>query len=419
MEMSLAIIILLGLLIYNVFTRLKLPGLLGLLILGIILGPTGFNLIETDLLDVAEDLRMIALIIILLKAGLGINRKQLAKVGIPAFNMSWVPGLFEGFAVAIASMYLLDFSFIDGGMMGFILAAVSPAIIVPSMLHLIETKRGTKKGIPTLILTGASVDDVFAITMFNMFLTLSFGKNLNIGLTILEIPVSIVLGILIGLISGFALVKLFQVFHIRDTKKVLIILGVSISLHLIQEGVKAYLPIAALIGVMVIGIVIMEKKPNLADRLSIKLGKVWVLAEVLLFVLVGAEVNVTTVTSIGLVGLLVVIIGLMGRSIGVFVAMIPSQLNFKERLFCAIAYIPKATVQAATGSIPLAMGVPNGEVMLAVAVIAILFTAPIGALTINISYDRLLTVDQMAENVTNLSEHLEETISPPNELVFH
>jgi solute carrier family 9B (sodium/hydrogen exchanger), member 1/2 len=417
MEMSLAIIILLGLLIYNLFTRIKLPGLLGLLILGIVLGPNGLNMIESDLLDVAEDLRMIALIIILLKAGLGINRKQLAKVGLPAFNMSWVPGLFEGFAVVLASMWLLDFSFIEGGMMGFILAAVSPAIIVPSMLYLMETKRGTKKGIPTLILTGASVDDVFAITMFNMFLTMSLGKNLNIGLTILEIPVSILLGILLGCVSGLLLVQLFKVFHIRDTKKVLIILGVALVLHLIEEAFKGALPIAALIGVMVIGVIIMEKKPNLADRMSIKLGKVWVLAEILLFVLVGAEVNVSTVMDIGFVGLLVVIIGLIGRSIGVFVATIPSKLSFKERLFCAIAYVPKATVQAATGSIPLAMGVNNGDVMLAVAVIAILFTAPIGALAINLSYNRLLSIDPVNED-TAVNPQIEP--SPlANELVFH
>lgn len=390
MATSLGIIVILGLMMNYIFTKLKLPGLLGMLILGIIMGPHSLNLLDENLMAVSADFRKISLIIILLRAGLGISREALNKVGKTATLMGCVPGVIEGFTIAFISTKILGFSFIEGGILGFIVAAVSPAVVVPSMLTLNEKKLGQDKNIPTLILAGASLDDIFAITIFSTFLGLYSGSHINIGIELLNIPVSIILGIVIGIISGLILVKLFKHNNIRDTKKVLIILGVAISLTAIETALKSKIEIAGLLGVMTIGFILLEKLPTVAKRLAQKFNKIWVLAEILLFVLVGAQVNVNVALQSGAAGVIIIVIGSFARSIGVMIATTGSGLNSKEKMFCAIAYLPKATVQAAIGAVPLAFGVASGEVILAIAVLSILITAPIGAIGIKLSAPKLL-----------------------------
>ena len=395
MLLSLSLVILFGLLANYLFSKLKLPGLLGMLLLGIALGPHGLNWLSTDLLVISGDLRKLALIIILLRAGLGISKDALKKVGSAAIKFSFLPGLIEGFTIASISMVFLGFSFIEGGILGFIIAAVSPAVVVPQMLKLSEKGLGTGKGIPTLILAGASIDDVFAITLFTTFSGFYFGQQNNIVSQILGIPVSIMLGIGGGVLIGFLLSYIFTRFHMRDTKKVLLIIGIGILLTALESWLENRLNIAALLGVMTIGFILLEKKPEVSVRLSSKMNKIWVLAEIILFVLVGAEVNIGVAINAGLIGLLIILIGLLGRGLGVVLATMGSHLNWKERVFCVIAYTPKATVQAAIGAIPLSMGVAPGEIILAIAVVAILFTAPLGAIGIEKSARLFLTEDKI------------------------
>lgn len=304
--------------------------------------------------------------------------------------MSCIPGLVEGFFITFASMRLLNFTFAQGGILGFIIAAVSPAVVVPSMLTLMENNIGTKKGIPTLILASASMDDVFAITMFSAFLGLYSGSHIHIGIQLLSIPISILLGIIAGAIIGLIVIKVFKKYHIRDTKKVLLILGFSILINQLESVLKTKLQIASLLGVMTIGFVIIEKLPNVGERLSNKFNKIWILAEILLFVLVGAQVDVNIALKAGEVGIMIIVIGLIGRSIGVIISLIGTEYNWKERLFCIIAYIPKATVQAAMGAVPLSLGVESGDIILAIAVLSILITAPLGAIGIHYSSEKLL-----------------------------
>jgi len=390
MAASLAVILLLGLPARKIFEKLKLPGLIGMLVLGVIIGPYGFNMLQEDMLKISGDLRGIALIIILLRAGFGIDKDDLKKIGITALKMSCIPGLIEGLFIAAASMYFLGFTFSQGGMLGFIIAAVSPAVVVPAMLELTENNLGTKKGIPALILAGASIDDVFAITIFTAFLGLYSGSNINIGMQLLNIPVSIISGIIAGVLIGFVLMGIFNRYHIRDTKKVLLVLGFSILLNQLEAVLKTKLQIASLLGVMAIGFIIAEKSSNIGERLSDKFNKIWILAEVLLFVLVGALVDVNVALKAGITGIIIIFIGLTGRSIGVIVSLIGTEYNWKERLFCVIAYIPKATVQAAMGAVPLSMGVESGDIILAVAVLSVLITAPLGAIGIHYSAEKLL-----------------------------
>ncbi len=394
MATSLGIIIMLGLLANLIFTKMKLPGLLGMLILGVILGPYGFNLLEPSLLSASADFRKIALIIILLRAGIGISREDLNKVGKTAIKMSCIPGLVEGFFIAFASIKFLGFTFIQGGILGFILAAVSPAVVVPQMLSFMERRIGTNKGIPTLILAGASIDDVFAITIFSTFLGLYSGSHVNIGIKLLGIPISIVLGIGAGAVIGFFMVRVFKKYHIRDTKKVLLIIGASILLTALENLLKNKIEIAGLLGVMTIGFIILEKMPQVGKRLGLKLNKIWIFAEILLFVLVGAQVNIGVAINAGVVGIAVILIGLIGRSLGVLISLVGTNLNWRERVFCIIAYLPKATVQAAIGAIPLSLGVASGEIILAIAVLSILITAPLGAIAISFSSTRLLKVGE-------------------------
>jgi len=391
MATSLAIVILLGLGANILFTKLKLPGLLGMLILGVVIGPYGLNYLQPDIMSASADFRKIALIIILLRAGLGINKEDLSKVGTTALKMSCIPGLIEGFFIAFAATKFLGFSFVQGGILGFIIAAVSPAVVVPQMLNFIERGLGTNKGIPTLILAGASIDDVFAITIFSTFLGLYSGSQVNIGIKILEIPLSIILGIVLGIVIGFVMIWLFKKYHIRDTKKVMLIIGSSILLTALEGLLKSKIEIAGLLGVMTIGFIIIEKLPHVGKRLSLKLNKIWLFAEILLFVLVGAQVNIGVALDAGAVGIVVILIGLIGRSLGVILSVMGTDMNFKEKMFCVIAYIPKATVQAAMGAIPLSLGVASGDVILAIAVLSIIITAPLGAIAISFSSTRLLT----------------------------
>ncbi|MCT4619744.1 MAG: cation:proton antiporter [Marinisporobacter sp.] len=390
MGFSLAIIILLGIALKKIFDAIKLPGFLGMLLLGIIIGPYGTNIISSDILNISGDLRKIALIIILIRAGLGIKRDTLKKVGVPAVKMSFIPGIFEGFTIMLLGSFLFGISKIEAGMLGFIIAAVSPAVVVPLMLSFIEKNFGEKKGIPTLILAGASIDDVFAITIFSTFLGLYTGKNVNISMQIGFIPISIVLGIVMGFIVGTLMVMIFRKYHIRDTKKALLLLAAAIILTTIEEELKGIVPIASLLGVMMVGFYIREKSTKISDALSQKFNKIWVFAELMLFVLVGAQVNIHVAFHSGLLGLVVIIIGLVARSIGVFISTLGTDLDWKERIFCMIAYVPKATVQAAIGAVPLEAGVPAGELILAIAVLAIIVTAPLGAIGIKISGEKWL-----------------------------
>lgn len=387
---SVALIILLGLFFRNIFNRFKLPGLLGMLILGIIIGPYGLNLIDKAILNISGDLRVIALIIILLRAGFGIHMESLRKVGMSAIKMSFIPDVVEGLTVMFVSHYLLGLPIIEAGMLGFIIAAVSPAVIVPQMLSFIKRRMGTKKGIPLIILTGASVDDVVSITIFSIFLGIYGGQQLNYLMTVVSIPIQFVFGILFGLAIALLLIYLFKHFSIRNTEKTLIILASAILLKNLGDVLSSIIPIAALVGVMVIGFVILERMPEIGMEISDKLDKIWIFAEILLFVLVGAQVNIYLAASYALIGLTIIIIGLMARSAGVYVSLLGTNLNLKEKIFCIMAYIPKATVQAAIGAIPLSMGVASGQLILAIAVIAILFTAPLGSFAVSLYGEKAL-----------------------------
>ncbi len=384
MATSIAIIVLLGLIAWRLFFWFRLPGFLGVLLLGMAIGPNGVDWIDDSILLVSGDLRMIALIIILLRAGLGLHRQTLKKVGMPALRLGFIPVMLEGFSILLAAVFLLDISKAEAGMLGFIIAAVSPAVIVPRMLHFIHTGRGTDKGIPTMILAGASIDDVVAITVFSSFAGLYAGSNVSIAGQIFSIPGAIVLGVLLGIVTAILLLWLFQTIKVRHTKKILILIAGSILLTSLEGMLKNYLPVAALLGVMTMGFVIYERNPQLGITLSGKFAKIWVFAEILLFFLVGAEVNFLLAAEAGAMGLVIIGIGLLGRSAGVLLSLIKTNLTHKEKFFCIMAYSPKATVQAAIGSVPLAMGVPAGEVILTLAVLSVLVTAPLGSVAMNI-----------------------------------
>lgn len=404
MALSLALIILLGILSNYIFEKLKLPGLLGMLILGILIGPYGFNLIHTNLLNISSDLRKIALIVILLRAGFGIKKSELMDIGKPALKMSCIPGIFEGLAIAAASVFLLGFTFIQGGILGFILAAVSPAVVVPQMIKLIDNSLGTNKNIPTLILAASSIDDVFAITIMTVFMGLYGGKNINIAGQLLGIPISIILGVLLGLLVGLILIKIFKLFTINNTKKILIVLAAALLINYTETALEHFISIASLLGVMTLAFILMDKKPSEATELSKGFNTLWTFAEILLFVLVGAQVNISLAFGAGALGIALVFIGLIFRTLGVLISLIGTNLTSKERLFCVISYIPKATVQAAMGGVPLAMGVASGDVILAISVLSILLTAPLGALGIKISATRLLTKENFEDSLDDIKK---------------
>ena len=391
MAISLAVIIILGLIFNRLFDEIKLPGLLGMLILGILIGPYGFGIISKDILNISADLRQIALIVILLRAGLGIEKKTLKKVGIPAFKLSFIPGILEGITILLVASKIFNLSIIEAGILAFIIAAVSPAVVVPQMLELINNKKGTNKGIPTLILTGASIDDVIAITIFSTFLGLYGGGQINITKKILNVPIAIIVGIILGVITALLLIYIFKKYHLRDTKKALIILSAAILLTGLGDYLEDIIPIAALLGVMTIGFVLQERYNVLGTRLASKFNKIWVFAEIMLFVLVGAEVNIYLAIETGLIGFVIILVGLLARSVGVLISISNMSLNIKERFFCVIAYTPKATVQAAIGAVPLAAGVKSGELILAMAVLSIIITAPLGAIGIKLAGENWLS----------------------------
>ena len=386
---SLAFIFLLGLSLGYVFMKLKLPALIGMLLTGIALGPYVLNLLEPSLLSVSVDLRQLALVIILTRAGLALDIKDLMKVGRPALLMCFVPACFEIAGMMLIAPPLLGISLLDAAIMGTVVAAVSPAIIVPKMLHLMDQKYGTSKSIPQLIMAGGSVDDVFVIVMFTAFTGFALGGNIS-AVSFLQIPVSILSGLVLGVLLGWLLTRYFKRYHMRDSVKVLIILSVSFLLVALERVLKGILPVSGLLAVMALGATLLKNYEVLALRLSAKFSKLWVGAEILLFVLVGATVDIKYAVGAGLSAVVVILFSLLFRMAGVFVCMIKTQLTLKERVFCMIAYLPKATVQAAIGSLPLAMGLPCGKIVLTVAVLAILITAPLGAFGIDMTYKRLL-----------------------------
>jgi len=394
MLIDIAIIIFCALIGNVLFQKIGLPGILGMILTGIVLGPSYFDLINPEVHELLQEFKTVALIVILIRAGLGISKKTLNKIGGPAIRMGFVPGVFEGIAVTIASHFLLNLPIYEAGMLGFIIAAVSPAVVVPQMLELKESGVGKNKEVPTLVLAGASVDDVFAITIFGVFAGLAGGNSTNwLGL-IISVPTGIALGAAIGVGIGYLLVWFFKKYHIRDTMKVIIFMIIAVVFYEVSEspGVKSFLPIAALLGIMAIGFVILEKYNVLAKRMASKFNKVWVLAEVLLFVYIGSEVKMSELNgNLIAVGMLILTVGLLFRSAGVWVSLLRSDLNNKERFFCMIAYIPKATVQAAMGAVPLTMmmdgkmgdmAMESGQTILAIAVLSIIVTAPIGAIGI-------------------------------------
>lgn len=389
MIISLAYIFLLSMSLSFIFKKLKIPSLLSYIIVGIILGPYAVNAIDETILNISSELRQIALIIILIRAGITLNIEDLKKVGRPAILMCFLPACFEILGMCLLAPKLLGISLLEAAIMGSVIAAVSPAVIVPKMIKLIEDGYGKKNSIPQLILAGASVDDVFVIVMFTAFTGLATGKNISIW-QFINIPVSIIFGILLGAIVGFILIKLFKKVHMRDTVKVVILLSMSFIFVTLEEWLKDIVSISGLIAVMSMGIIINRNYPVLAKRITGKFGKLWVVAEIMLFVLVGASVNINYALSAGINTVILIFAVLLFRIMGVFVCLLKTKLSKKEKIFCAIAYIPKATVQAAIGGVPLAMGLSCGEIVLTVAVIAILITATLGAFGIDLTYKKLL-----------------------------
>lgn len=379
---SLALIFLCGLILGGLMKKLGLPDLLGMLITGIILGPYALNLLDPTLLAISADLRQLALVIILLRAGLSLDFAALKQVGRPALLMCFVPATLELIGILIIGPTLLGISLLDATILGTVLAAVSPAVIVPRMVKLIEENRGTHHSIPQLIMAGASVDDIFVIVLFTSFTTMAQGGSFN-AKSFLNIPISIVLGILVGILIGMVLTKFFKYFHLRDSIKVLIILSISFLLVGLENMLKPIIPFSGLIGIMTLGAWLYAHYLPLANRLSSKFSKLWIGAQLLLFVLVGATVDLSYATKATFPALIVISFALLFRAFGVWLALLKTQLTLKERFFCIIAYMPKATVQAAIGSIPLSMGLSCGPIVLTVSVIAIILTAPLGAFGID------------------------------------
>ncbi|MDD5968787.1 MAG: cation:proton antiporter [Anaerostipes sp.] len=390
MLISIAYMLMMGMFLGWICKKLQLPALMGMILTGIILGPHILNLIDESILQISSELRKIALIIILMRAGLSLNVDDLKKVGRPAILMCFLPACFEITGMILLAPKLLGMTILDSAILGSVIAAVSPAVIVPKMLKLMEEHYGTTKSIPQLILAGASVDDVFVIVLFSAFTGLAKGNQISIT-SFLTIPVSILTGIGIGILIGCVLAKYFENIHIRDTAKILILLCISFVLVTLEDSSEFLLPFSALIAIMSMGIALQKKRQIVAVRLSLKFNKLWVAAEILLFVLVGATVDLKYAASAGISAVILIFGVLLFRMAGVFCCLIKTNLSMKERLFCMIGYTPKATVQAAIGGVPLAMGLSCGNIVLTIAVLAILITAPCGAFLIEQTYQKLLT----------------------------
>lgn len=389
MLLSISLILILGMFMGWICQKIKLPSLLGMLITGIVLGPYVLNMLDDSILGISAELRKIALIIILTRAGLGLDLSGLKKIGRPAVLMCFVPASFELIGMILLAPKLMGLTVLEAAIMGTVLAAVSPAVVVPRMVKLMDEGYGVNEGIPQLILAGASVDDVYVIVLFSTFVGMMQGEGASI-LKFVNIPISIFLGIAIGLLIGVLLAYFFKKMHIRDTSKVLIILSISFLLVVMEDKLSTPITFSALIAIMFIGIGLQKKRETVAKRLSVKYGKLWVAAEVFLFVLVGATVNIGYLGKVGVKALIVIIGALVFRMFGVFVCLLGTSLKRKERLFTMLAYTPKATVQAAIGGIPLALGFTCGDLVLTVAVLAIVLTAPLGAFAIDLSYKKLL-----------------------------
>ena len=386
---SIGMILLLGLLAGWLFTKLKLPSLLGMVIVGIIVSPNALNLIDNSIITISGELRQIALVIILTRAGLSLNIADLKKVGRPAILMCFVPACIEMLGTVILAPIFLGVSMLEAAIIGSVIAAVSPAVIVPRMINLIEKGYGRNKSIPQLILAGASVDDVFVIVVFTAFTTLASTGKMS-AISFMKIPVSIILGIILGVFIGCGLVVYFMKCHIRDSVKILIILSVSFFILEVETQLQGYVPVSGLLAIMSMGIIIKQRYDALALRLSVKYNKLWLGAEVFLFVLVGATVDLKYVKSAGVLAIVLILCALIFRMIGVAISLLKTELSKKERVFCMVAYTPKATVQAAIGAIPLSMGLECGNIVLTVAVLSILITAPFGAICVDNLYTKLL-----------------------------
>lgn len=402
MFFSLAIILCAGLFAGWLCKKIHLPSLLGMLAVGIIIGPYVLNLIDSSILNISAELRKIALIIILARAGLSLNISDLKKVGRPAVLMCFLPACFEIIGMILLAPMLLGISVVDAAIMGAVVGAVSPAVIVPKMISLMENGYGTEKSIPQLILAGASVDDVFVIVMFSAFTGLAKSGNFS-ALGFATIPISIILGIAVGVAVGYLLGIIFKKIHIRDTVKLIIIMSAAFLLVAFEDNFGSVVPFSSLIAVMCIGIAVQNVKAETAQRLSVRYSKMWVIAEIILFVLVGATVNIEYAVKAGAAAVILIFAVLIFRMLGVFICLIKTKLNIKERLFCMLAYTPKATVQAAIGGVPLAMGLSCGNIVLTVAVLSIIITAPLGAFLIDLTYKRLLekSVNENTDSTAN------------------
>lgn len=398
MALTLAELVLFGLVADFLFRKFKIPGLVGMLLLGVVLGPYALNILAPDMLSISPDLRLIALIVILLRAGFELSRETLNKVGRLALLFSCVPAIFEGVAITLLGPLLLGLSLIESAILGAVLSAVSPAVVVPLMIRFMEQRRGVEKGIPTLVLAASSIDDVFVIVVYSVLIGIYTGQQVNLTWKLTGIPLSILLGTVAGLALGWLLLKLFDQFNPRATKRLLIVLGIAIILVRIEHFLDGVVPFAALIAVMAVGFIILELRQDYAHEISSKLGKLWIFAEILLFTLVGAQVNTKVALHAGAMGALLVFLGLIARSLGSWVCLLGSELNTRERIFVVVSYLPKATVQAAIGGAPLmamaaaGMNTGPGELILAVAVLSILLTAPLGAWAITWLGERWLEV---------------------------
>ena len=392
---SLSFVFLLGLAMAALCEKFKIPRIIGMLVTGILLGPCVLNWLSESILGISSELRQMALIIILLKAGLSLNLADLKKVGRPALMMSCVPASFEILAFVIFAPAILHISRVEAAVMGAVLGAVSPAVVIPRMVQLMETKYGTDQRIPQMIMAGASCDDIFVIVLFSTFTNMAQGGSAHVA-DFINIPVSILLGIALGAVAGYGLSLFFETayakeHYVRNSMKVILILGMSFFLMSVETWLKGKVSVSGLLAVVSMAAVIRIKCiPKVSKRLSEKFGKLWIAAEVILFVLVGAAVDIRYTMQAGIAAVLMIFVGLMFRAVGVSLCMLGTKLNKKERLFCVIAYLPKATVQAAIGSVPLAMGLPCGQIVLSVAVLAILITAPLGAAGMDLTYDKLL-----------------------------
>ena len=392
---SLSLIFLVGLAMGAICQKLKMPRIIGMLVTGIVLGPYVLDFLDPSILSISSELRKLALIIILLKAGLSLDLKDLKKAGRPAILMSFVPATCEIAGYILFAPLLLGINRIEAAVMGAVLGAVSPAVVITRMVMLMEEKYGTKKAIPQMIMAGASCDDIFVIVLFTTFLSMAQGGSADI-IDFVNIPVSIVLGILLGAVTGYGLYLFFETSYahkhcVRNSTKVIIVLGFSMLLVSVEGWLEGKVSVSGLLAVVSMACVIKIKSTAfVSKRLSEKFGKLWIAAEVVLFVLVGAAVDIRYTLSAGIAAVFMIFIALIFRTAGVLICTIKTKLNMKERIFCVIAYLPKATVQAAIGSVPLAAGLACGKIILSVAVLAIIITAPLGALGIDNTYKKLL-----------------------------